>query len=28
TPSDKPVTAPVARPPAGEEDFDSLWKSL
>ncbi len=30
TPSDhgKPVTAPESHGPAGEEDFDSLWKSL
>ncbi|MBD9679006.1 molecular chaperone [Pseudomonas sp. PDM18] len=27
-PSDKPITAPNARGPGGEEDFDSLWKSL
>lgn len=26
--SDKPVTAPNARGGSGEEDFDSLWKSL
>jgi len=24
----KPVTAPKSRTPSGEEDFDSLWKSL
>lgn len=28
TSSDKPVTAPNARGGSGEEDFDSLWKSL
>ncbi|QRY79903.1 molecular chaperone [Pseudomonas sp. PDNC002] len=27
-PSDKPITAPNARGNGGEEDFDSLWKSL
>lgn len=26
--SDKPITAPNARGAGGEEDFDSLWKSL
>ncbi len=25
---DKPVTTPESRSPGGEEDFDSLWKSL
>lgn len=27
-PSDKPITGTNARSPGGEEDFDSLWKSL